>query len=118
MKTKLTNPKTTYCEKYNDLWQTARAEPLQEIQHLPLTHVTEPVEAMYQHYQKLKDAFDALPPAPEYTRERERLTNAMTKTMSGIYMLTRDPAYPKPQTRPLESSETQGQMGGNANTEV
>ena len=105
-------------KKYNDLWQTARAEHLQEIQHLPLTHVTEQVEAMHQHYQKLKDAFDALPPAPEYTRERERLTNAMMKTMSGIYMMTRDPAYPKPQTRPLESSETQGQIGGNANAEV
>ena len=92
-------------KKYNDLWEAARAEHLQEIQNLPLTHVTEQVEAMQQHYEKLKDAFDALPPAPEYTRERERLTNAMMKTMSAIYMMTRDPAYPKPQTRPLEISD-------------
>ena len=104
-------------KKYNDLWEAARAEHLQEIQHLPLTHVTEQVEAMQQHYQKLKDAFDALPPAPEYTRERERLTNAMMKTMSAIYMMTRDPAYPKPQTRPLEISDTHRQIGDNTNAD-
>ena len=104
-------------KKYNDLWEAARAEHLQEIQHLPLTHVTEQVEAMLQHYEKLKDAFDALPPVPEYTRERERLTNAMMKTMSAIYMMTRDPAYPKPQTRPLEISDTHRQIGDNTNAD-
>ena len=104
-------------KKYNDLWDAARAEHLQEIQQLPLTHVTEQVEAMQQHYEKLKDAFDALPPAPEYTRERERLTNAMMKTMSAIYMMTRDPAYPKPQTRPLEISDTHRQIGDNTNAD-
>ena len=108
---------TRFPKKYNDLWEAARAEHLQEIQHLPLTHVTEQVEAMQQHYEKLKDAFDALPLTPEYTRERERLTNAMMKTMSAIYMMTRDPAYPKPQTRPLEISETQRQISGNTDAE-
>ena len=92
-------------EKYNDLWQQARETHLQEIQHIPLTHVTEQVQAMQQHYQKLLDAFNALPPDPEYTRERERLTNAMNKTMSGIYQMTRDPAYPKPHT--LDQRQTQ-----------
>ena len=92
-------------EKYNDLWQLARETHLKEIQHIPLTHVTEQVQAMQQHYEKLKDAFDALPPDPEQTRERERLTNAMNKTMSGIYQMTRDPAFPKPQT--LEHRQTQ-----------
>ena len=91
-------------QKYNALWQEARAEHLREIQHIPLTHVTEQVQAMQQHYQKLLDAFNALPDSPEYTRERERLTNAMNKTMSGIYQMTRDPAYPKPQT--LEHTPT------------
>ena len=85
-------------QKYVDLWQEARAEHLREIQHIPLTHITEQVQAMQQHYQKLLDAFNALPDSHEYTRERERLTNAMNKTMSGIYQMTRDPAYPKPQT--------------------
>lgn len=94
-------------EKYNDLWQTARLEHLQEIQHIPLTHVTEQVLALQQHYNKLLDAFNALPPDPEYTRERERLTNAMNKTMSGIYQMTRDPAYPKPKTLSITD-------GGNA----
>lgn len=78
-------------KKYLDLWQTARAEHIQNIQHIPLTDISEQVAAMQQHYQKLRDAFDALPPDPEYTRERERLTNAMTKTMSGIHLMTRDP---------------------------
>ena len=85
-------------QKYGKLWETARAEHINEIQHLPLTHVAEQVAAMLQHYNKLLDAFNALPPDPEYTRERERLTNAMTKTMSGIYQMTRDPASPKPHT--------------------
>ena len=85
-------------EKYLDLWHTARAAHHEAIQHMPLTHVSEQVAAMQQHYQKLLDAFNALPPDPQYTRERERLTNAMTKTMSGIYQMTRDPAYPKPDT--------------------
>ena len=92
-------------EKYIDLWQLARETHLQEIQHIPLTHVTEQVAALQQHYNKLKDAFDALPDSHEYTRERERLTNAMNKTMSGIYQITRDPAYPKPQT--LDHRQTQ-----------
>ena len=83
-------------QKYIELWEQARQEHLHEIQHIPLTHVTEQVQAMQQHYQKLLDAFNALPDSPEYTRERERLTNAMNKTMSGIYQMTRDPAYPKP----------------------
>ena len=85
-------------QKYIDLWQHARETHLHEIQHIPLTHVTEQVQALQQHYQKLLDAFNALPDSPEYTRERERLTNAMNKTMSGIYQMTRDPAFPKPQT--------------------
>lgn len=99
-------------EKYNDLWQLARSEHLREIQHIPLTHVTEQVHALQQHYQKLLDAFNALPADPEYTRERERITNAMNKTMSGIYQMTRDPAFPKPQmlehtpTRTLIETET------------
>ena len=92
-------------QKYNDLWQEARAEHLNEIQHIPLTHVTEQVAAMQQHYDKLLDAFNALPATPEYTRERERLTNAMNKTMSGIYQMTRDPAFPKPHA--LEHTPTQ-----------
>lgn len=79
-------------KKYLDLWQTARAEHIQHIQHIPLTHISEQIAAMQQHYQKLLDAFDALPPDPEYTRERERLTNAMTKTLSGIHLMTRDPS--------------------------
>ena len=86
-------------EKYNDLWEQARHQHLQEIQHIPLTHVTEQVHALQQHYNKLLDAFNALPPDPEYSRDRERLTTAMNKTMSGIYQMTRDPAYPKPKTR-------------------
>jgi len=85
-------------QKYIYLWETSRTEHLQEIQHIPLTHVTEQVLAMQQHYNKLLDAFNALPDSPEYTRERERLTNAMNKTMSGIYQMTRDPEYPKPAT--------------------
>lgn len=85
-------------QKYIELWEQARETHLQEIQHIPLTHVTEQVAALQQHYNKLKDAFDALPDSPEYTRERERLTNAMNKTMSGIYQMTRDPEYPKPST--------------------
>ena len=94
-------------QKYNDLWQHARETHLQEIQHIPLTHVTEQVQAMQQHYQKLLDAFNALPDSHEYTRERERLTNAMNKTMSGIYQMTRDPAYPKPKTRvSIETADT------------
>lgn len=88
-------------QKYIELWDQARQEHLQEIQHIPLTHVTEQVAAMQQHYDKLIDAFNALPDSPEYTRERERLTNAMNKTMSGIYQMTRDPAYPKPHTPKL-----------------
>lgn len=90
--------KPHFPQKYIDLWEQARQKHLQEIQHIPLTHVTEQVAAMQQHYQKLLDAFNALPPDPEYTRERERLTNAMTKTMSGIYQMTRDPAYQKAKT--------------------
>lgn len=85
-------------QKYLNLWQHARDAHLQEIQHIPLTHVTEQVAALQEHYHKLLDAFNALPADPEYTRERERLTNAMNKTMSGIYQMTRDPEYPKPQT--------------------
>ena len=88
-------------QKYNDLWEQAREEHLQEIQHIPLTHATEQVAALQQHYDKLLDAFDALPPDPEYSRERERLTNAMNKTLSGIYQMTRDPAFPKPKTLAL-----------------
>ena len=83
-------------QKYIDLWEQARQEHLQEIQHIPLTHISEQVQAMQQHYDKLLDAFNALPPGPEYTRERERLTNAMNKTMGALYQMTRDPAYPKP----------------------
>ena len=88
-------------QKYIELWETSRTEHLHEIQHIPLTHVTEQVAAMQQHYNKLKDAFDALPDSPEYTRERERLTNSMNKTMNGIYQMTRDPAFEKPQTPKL-----------------
>ena len=97
-------------QKYNDLWQTARETHLHEIQHIPLTHVTEQVAAMQQHYQKLLDAFDALPDSHEYTRERERLTNAMNKTMNGIYQMTRDPAFEKPHT--LETRQTQTPIEG------
>ena len=89
-------------QKYRKLWHTARAEHNEAIQHIPLTHVTEQVLALQQHYNKLLDAFNALPPDPEYTRERERLTNAMNKTMSGIYQMTRDPAYPKPKMLPSQ----------------
>lgn len=88
-------------KKYSQLWQTARTEHLQELQHLPLTHIHEQVAALQEHYLKLRQAYDQLPEHPEYTRDRERLTNAMNRTMSGIYQMTRDPAYPKPHT--LES---------------
>ena len=97
-------------QKYNDLWQLARAEHLREIQHIPLTHVTEQVQALQQHYQKLLDAFNALPDSHEYTRDRERLTNAMNKTMSGIYQMTRDPAFPKPEM--LADTPTQTPIEG------
>ena len=93
-------------KKYLDLWQTARAEHIQHIQHIPLTHISEQIAAMQQHYAKLLDAFDALPPDAEYTRERERLTNAMTKTMSGLYALTRDPSLPKPSQDALGQTES------------
>ena len=102
-------------QKYIGLWEQARQEHLNEIQHIPLTHVTEQVAALQQHYQKLLDAFNALPDSPEYTRERERLTNAMNKTMSGIYQMTRDPAYPKPQT--LDHRQTQTPIEGTTDPE-
>ncbi|MXV82389.1 hypothetical protein F4Z98_03365 [Candidatus Poribacteria bacterium] len=97
-------------QKYISLWETSRTEHLQEIQHIPLTHVTEQVAAMQQHYQKLLDAFNALPDDPEYTRDRQRLTDAMNKTMSGIYQMTRDPAFEKPQT--LQPLQTQTPIEG------
>lgn len=85
-------------KKYQHLYETARTEHLKELQHLPLTDIREQVAAMQQHYLKLREAYDHLPDSPEFTRERERLTNAMNKTMSGIYQMTRDPTYPKSPT--------------------
>lgn len=78
--------------KYDDLWDAERAKHLDSIKGIPLTHITEQISAMSEHYLKLRDEFDALPPGRESTRDRGILTRAMVQTMSGLFALTRDPA--------------------------
>ena len=92
-------------KKYDAVWDEARAEFLKNTHDIPLTHITEQMQALSAHHAKLLDAFDALPPDPKYTRERERLTNAMTKTLSGLYTLARDPSLPKPSQDALGQTE-------------
>ena len=93
-------------KKYDAVWDEARAEFLKNTHDIPLTHITEQIQALSAHYAKLTDAYDALPPEPEYSKDRAVLTRAMTQTMSGLYALTRDPSLPKPSRVALENTES------------
>ena len=92
-------------KKYDAVWNEARAEFLKNTRDIPLTHISEQIQALSAHYAKLTDAYDALPPDPEYSRDRAVLTRAMTQTMSGLYALTRDPSLPKPSQDALGQTE-------------
>ena len=92
-------------KKYDAVWDEARAEFLKNTRDIPLTHISEQIQALSAHYAKLTDAYDALPSDPEYSRDRAVLTRAMTQTMSGLYALTRDPALPKPSQDALGQTE-------------
>ena len=92
-------------KKYDAVWDEARAEFLANTHDIPLTHISEQIQALSDHHGKLIDAYDALPPDPEYSRDRAVLTRAITQTMSGIYALTRDPAVAKPSQDALRKVE-------------
>lgn len=99
-------------KKYDAVWNEARAEFLKNTRDIPLTHISEQIQALSAHYAKLTDAYDALPPDPEYSRDRAVLTRAMTQTMSGLYALTRDPSLPKPSQDALGQTENMPVLAG------
>ena len=74
-------------KKYDAYWKEARQEYLDSIDEIPLTHVSEQLQELSEHYQHLKEVFKSTDSASD----KDRLSACMMRVMAGIHQMTKDP---------------------------
>lgn len=84
---KASNPR--FPKKYRAAWADERERYQQALTGIPMSTVVEQVQALSDHYEKLKAARDAA----EDPKDLVSLSNALVKTVAGLYAMTRDPVY-------------------------
>ena len=76
-------------KKYRAAWVDERERFQQALTGVPMSTAVEQVQALSDHYEKLVEARDAA----EDVKDVVALSNAIVKTVAGLYTLTRDPFY-------------------------
>ena len=84
---KASNPR--FPKKYRAAWADERERFQQALTGIPMSTAVEQVQALSDHYAKLVTARDAA----EDVKDLAALSNALVKTVAGLYTLTRDPFY-------------------------
>ena len=84
---KASNPR--FPKKYRAAWADERERFQQALTGIPMSTAVEQVQALSDHYAKLVAARDAA----EDVKDLVALSNALVKTVAGLYALTRDPVY-------------------------
>ena len=84
---KASNPR--FPKKYRAVWDDEREQFQQALTGIPMSTAVEQVQALSDHYEKLVEMRDAA----EKPRDMVALSNAILKTVAGLYTMTRDPAY-------------------------
>ena len=84
---KASNPR--FPKKYRAAWADERERFQQALTGIPMSTAVEQVQALSDHYAKLVAARDAA----EDVKDLVALSNALVKTVAGLYTLTRDPFY-------------------------
>ena len=84
---KASNPR--FPKKYRAVWDDEREQFQQALTGIPMSTVVEQVQALSDHYEKLVEARDAA----EDPKDVVALSNALVKTVAGLYAMTRDPVY-------------------------
>ena len=76
-------------KKYQAAWDDERERFTQTLTGIPMSTAVEQVQALSDHYGKLVEAYDAV----EDVKDKVSLSNAIVKTVAGLYAVTRDPVY-------------------------
>ena len=84
---KASNPR--FPKKYRAAWADERERFTQALTGIPMSTAVEQVQALSDHYAKLVEAYDAA----EDVKDKVSLSNAIVKTVAGLYAVTRDPVY-------------------------
>ncbi len=84
---KASNPR--FPKKYQCVWDDERERFQQALTGIPMSTVVEQVQALSDHYEKLVEARDST----EDPKDLVSLSNAIVKTVAGLFALTRDPVY-------------------------
>lgn len=84
---KASNPR--FPKKYQAAWDDEREQFQQALTGIPMSTVVEQVQALSDHYEKLVEARDVA----EDPKDVMALSNAIVKTVAGLYTMTRDPVY-------------------------
>ena len=84
---KASNPR--FPKKYQSVWDDERERFQQQLTGIPMSTVVEQVQALSDHYEKLVEARDAV----KDPKDLVSLSNAIVKTVAGLFALTRDPVY-------------------------
>jgi len=84
---KSSNPR--FPKKYRGVWDDERERFQQALTSVPISTVVEQVQALSDHYEKLVDARDSV----KDPKDLVSLSNAIVKTVAGLFRLTRDPVY-------------------------
>ncbi len=84
---KSSNPR--FPKKYRCVWDDERELFQQALTGIPMSTVVEQVQALSDHYEKLVEARDSA----KDPRDLVSLSNAIVKTVAGLFTLTRDPVY-------------------------
>lgn len=97
---KASNPR--FPKKYRAVWADERERFQEALTGIPMSTAVEQVQALSDHYAKLVAARDAA----EDVKDLVALSNALVKTVAGLYTLTRDPFYQN-QLEVLKQKETE-----------
>ena len=97
---KASNPR--FPKKYRAVWAGERERFQEALTGIPMSTAVEQVQALSDHYAKLVVARDAA----EDVKDLVALSNALVKTVAGLYTLTRDPFYQN-QLEVLKQKETE-----------
>lgn len=76
-------------KKFGGFWQTERAAYVETLKDIVLTHPTEQVKELTEHYADLKRLYQD---AKSYV-DKVRIHECMMRTMAALHVLTRDPSF-------------------------
>ena len=75
-------------KKFSDYWRSERADYVDTIKEIPLSHPIEQLSKLSEHYTELEMAYESAQSA----MDKERFHKCMLRTMAAIHLITRDPS--------------------------